>query len=640
MKLFSANLALCLILTTGPAVKAESEYEAFRFGEITAKGWIYNQMVRDMDQGNLSCLDQLRNLGEPFSSKKGRGYGEFEGNYVDAVIRNAIVSGYAPFLSKAETLADRIVSAQDARGFMGGTRPATFKELHAREISLWSQACFLRGLLAYAEYSSNPKYLSAVIYDVDYIMSLFGDDTHNYFMGESSLEGGARAHGLMFVDVLETLHRLTGDKKYYDFAVRLYEDYSSGSNIKNRDNQRSLLTDESLPFLFHAPHIAEHSRVLYYLNEYSSDYDVLAANNLKKFLQALSPSGGLVTDPFLLECVGGKYGDPDLRYEYCSLAESAISFESCFRKTGDPKLGDLIENIVFNAAQAARFPDGKACAYCSRDNQYEAVGDDDHSTFRHQYAACHRIACCVFNQSRIMPYYVSSLWMKRKRDHALVAACYGPSQLATTIDGVEFRILEETMYPFENDIRFRLSPSSPVRIPLVFRIPSWCRSVSLKINGEEVPATCSQGFVTVDRRWRSGDVVDLRFETEARICTAYNNEYFFTYGALLYALPFRERLEVVKSFPNSELKNYNVLLANPADKELYDTLRLEKGLMQRYVSDKSLIRFKYAEAPDREYPYDRAYSYLVVDMVNGKSRQPQQLVPIGSARLRRTTFDH
>jgi len=41
-----------------------------------------------------------------------------------------------------------------------------------------------------------------------------------------------------------------------------------------------------------------------------------------------------------------------LHYEYCSITESAISFESAFQKFGQPELAEIVENIVLNAAQA------------------------------------------------------------------------------------------------------------------------------------------------------------------------------------------------------------------------------------------------------------------------------------------------
>lgn len=612
-------------------------YSQFRLGEITAKGWIYHQMVRDMKEGNLASLNQIRKMGAPFAEKNGRGYGEFEGNYIDAIIRNAIVAGYEPFLDWADEISEKILAGRTVSGFMGGKAPSDFEEARSREIFLWSQACFLRGLLAYAEFTGNPRYLDAVVDDVDYVMSLF-DEGDNFFNGESSVEGGARAHGLMFVDVLEGLHVLTGDKRYLDFAERLYEDYSSGINLKNNDNQKVYLTQKERPFLYHAPHIAEHSRVLYYLAAHSDEYLKLAENSLFKLRQALSPSGGLITDPFLLECVGGNYGDPDLRYEYCSLTETAVSLESCFRKFGDPEIAEIVENIVFNAAQAARFSDGKACAYCSKDNQLLASGDEKDHTFRHQYAACHKIACCVFNQSRIMPYYVHNMWL-RSQDGGILAAYYGPSLLSTEISGHKFGILEETMYPFENTIRFTVSTDKALKVPLRFRIPSWCKGFEIKLNGRSVSSSeLRENILSLERKWSDGDMVELSFDSEVEIHSAYNNEFYFTKGALLFARRFEEKKIPVKSFADSQLKNYNIVPADPTDSLLYENLVLERGIRNKYDTDKSFTRFEYVEYQNKDYPYDEPYSTISVVMYDGKKKSMQTLVPIGSTILRRTTF--
>lgn len=636
-------LLTAILTVSGTAVSSANagkwnpeSYEMFGIGEITAEGWIRNQMIRDMKDGNLGNLDELRKLGEPFGDKKGKGYGEFEGNYLDAIVRNAILTGYEPFLAWSKSLADRILSQQDESGFMGGQKPENFKALHSREIALWSQACYLRGLLAYAEYSDDPKYMEAIIRDVDYVMSLFADENDNFFIGESSVEGGARAHGLMFIDILESLHGITGDDKYLDFAKRLYEDYSKGKNIKNCDNQRKYLSDAGKPFLYHAPHVAEHSRVIYYLASELPGYETLKANSIGKFLQSLSPSGGMITDPFILECVGGKFGDPKLRYEYCSLTESSISLESCFRKFGDVRIAEEVENIVFNAAQAARFSDGKACAYCSRDNQINAIGEESNHTFRLQYAACHKIACCVFNQGRIMPYYVQNMWLK-DRD-GITAAFYGPGRLSTTFRNQRLEIEEDTMYPFENTVKFTVRPEKDVRMSLKFRIPSWADSVVISLNGGALTGNIGENMLTIDRKWKNGDVIVLSFQSGIKMHTACNNEFYFTKGALLYSMGFQEKAVEKKDFGFGNFKNYNLVPADSADIRRYEDLRLVKGIRNKFDADGGLLKFSISETADENYPYDSPYSTISVEMQSGKKKTTGILVPIGSTLLRRTTF--
>jgi len=72
------------------------------FGDIKPQGWIYNQMLRDISSGNSSYLENMRLLGAPINRSDKQGYGEFEGNFADAIIRNAILTDYIPWLDRAK----------------------------------------------------------------------------------------------------------------------------------------------------------------------------------------------------------------------------------------------------------------------------------------------------------------------------------------------------------------------------------------------------------------------------------------------------------------------------------------------------------------------------------------------------------
>jgi len=83
----------------------------------------------------------------------------------------------------------------------------TFRNLLKMKLSCGVSCCFLRAFLAYYEYSKEQKYLKAAIRSVDLMIQTFGSLRNRYFIGETSMEGGARAHGLMYVDVLEKLYQ-------------------------------------------------------------------------------------------------------------------------------------------------------------------------------------------------------------------------------------------------------------------------------------------------------------------------------------------------------------------------------------------------------------------------------------------------
>jgi len=98
---------------------AQTPMKALTFGEIKPQGWIYNQMLRDISSGNSSYLEFMRPLGAPITTSD-KGYGEFEGNFADCVIRNAILTGYQPWLDKAKNIAGFILEIRMKKDMSDG----------------------------------------------------------------------------------------------------------------------------------------------------------------------------------------------------------------------------------------------------------------------------------------------------------------------------------------------------------------------------------------------------------------------------------------------------------------------------------------------------------------------------------------
>lgn len=223
--------------------------------------------------------------------------------------------------------------------------------------------------------------------------------------------------------------------------------------------------------------------------------------------------------------------------EYCSITEGAVSFCSALQKFGVPSYGDLIENLVFNAGQSARLPNGKAISYITADNRLVAK---ESKGFRYQVAACHSVACCNLNAGKLMPYYVSNMWMKTADNKTLVAALLGHSSLTTTLNKKTVRIREETLYPFENSIRFTISPSGNMKFNLMVRLPEWAKAYKVSATGANV--TELNGFIIVSKMWEREDVVTIEFEDPVLVRRHISNSIYLQKGALKYAMKIDEKM--------------------------------------------------------------------------------------------------
>lgn len=229
-------------------------------------------------------------------------------------------------------------------------------------------------------------------------------------------------------------------------------------------------------------------------------------------------------------------------HETCDIADLSWTLGYFLQATGEGKWADMIERAVFNAAPGAVTKDFKALQYFSSVNQVIATGTSNHNDFFHgstwmAYRPVHQTECCSGNVHRIMPNYVSRMWM-RGDDNAVVAALYGPSTFSTIVDGKSVSIKEQTAYPFDESIKFEFDVKGKAVFPFSLRIPSWCSNAAITINGKEYNGEIVCGeFVTIDRKWKKGDIVVLTLPAHAQMKELPGPAAYVERGALLYSFP-------------------------------------------------------------------------------------------------------
>ena len=238
-------------------------------------------------------------------------------------------------------------------------------------------------------------------------------------------------------------------------------------------------------------------------------------------------------------------------HETCDIADYTWTLGYFLMTTGEAKWADKIEKAVFNACPGTITKDFKALQYFSSVNQVIATGNSNHNDFFHgstwmAYRPTHETECCSGNVHRIMPNYVSRMWMKQGRD-TVVAALYGPSEIKLkATNGAECKIEEKTLYPFDGRVDFHFEMSRKARIPFSFRIPEWSASVSVALNGKPLKVDCKPGtFVTIDRKFHDGDRLSVSLGMEPECVQFKDQGVYFTLGPLVfsYAVPQKKTVD-------------------------------------------------------------------------------------------------
>jgi hypothetical protein len=213
--------------------------------------------------------------------------------------------------------------------------------------------------------------------------------------------------------------------------------------------------------------------------------------------------------------------------ETCDVAGYVWSQLSLLAVSGEGRLADRAERAFFNAGPATVSRDFKTHVYFQSPNRF-ADGSPD---FPHgpragggSYQPKHGPLCCTAALNRIVPYYVTQMWMATY-DNGLAATCYGPCKVtALAADRVPVEITCNTNYPFNETIEMSVKPAKEAEFPIYFHIPGWCANPELNVNGvASKVAQNAKGFACVSRSWKTGDTVRLHFPMTAIVKTGRDN---------------------------------------------------------------------------------------------------------------------
>src|SRR5690606_17449329 len=131
-------------------------------------------------------------------------------------------------------------------------------------------------------------------------------------------------------------------------------------------------------------------------------------------------------------------------------------------------------------------------------------------------------------------------------DKGVAALVYAPSKATIKVaEGNTVELTEQTNYPFDESIRFTLKMANSVKFPFHLRIPGWCKSATVKINGTEWDQYSGNQIVKIKREWKSGDVLELFLPMELRNERWYENSVSIERGPLNFALKIGEKWEKI-----------------------------------------------------------------------------------------------
>jgi DUF1680 family protein len=253
--------------------------------------------------------------------------------------------------------------------------------------------------------------------------------------------------------------------------------------------------------------------------------------------------------------------------ELCSTVELMFSLEKMVAITGNVEWADHLERIAFNSLPTQVSDDFMSKQYYQQANQVMTTRhvhnfNQEHDGTDIVFGLLTGYPCCASNMHQGWPKFTQSLWMATP-DNGLAVLAYSPSEVTAKVgNGYTVKITEETHYPMDEKIHFRLQiPDKKVKeiaFPLHLRIPAWCNKAIITVNGKEEQVTGNQIFV-LSRTWKNGDEVALHLEMHLKSERWNEESISIERGPLVYALKMDEQWQQ-KEVPEHEVyyfgKNY------------------------------------------------------------------------------------
>ena len=427
----------------------------------------------------------------------------------------------------------KIAAAQEEDGYLYTAR--TIDPEHPHKMSgpeRWSRVDMSHELynlghmyeaaVAYYQATSKRAFLDVAIKSADLISEVFGPDALRQVPGHQEVELG-----------LVKLYRVTGNEKYLELAKFFLNErgHANGRILQQAFGNMGYMQDH-IPVIEQREAVGHSVRAMYM---YSAMADVAALTGDQDFVNALRHIWENVVQKKLAltgsvgarhqgEAFGDDYELPNRTAynETCAAIGNIFWNHRMFLLDGQSKYYDVLERTLYNGFLSGISLEGNTFFYVNpleSDGQFAFNADD--SITRQPWFNC---SCCPTNIVRLMPSLPGYIYALR--DERLYVNLYIGSQAQFQLKGSGVQITQVTNYPWDGDVKLTINPAQPTPFTLSLRVPGWVRGqpvpsdlyryldntpgdITVQVNGETITVKEEQGYIGINRTWRSGDVVEL-----------------------------------------------------------------------------------------------------------------------------------
>lgn len=370
------------------------------------------------------------------------------------------------------------------------------------------------------------NFLDIALKNADLFVQTFGDGAGKILAvpGHQIIETG-----------LVKLYEITGKEDYLKLA-KFFLDHRGDPNKKenygaySQDHKPVTQQDEVVGHAVRAVYMyagMTDIAAIYKDQAYRQTIDKLWDNMVEKKTYITGGIGGKHDG----EAFGANYELPNLTAynETCAAIGSVYWNNRLFNLTGDVKYTDVLERTLYNGVISGISLKGTEFFY---PNPLESDGK-----YKFNQGACTRsgwfdCSCCPTNLIRFIPAIPGLIYAQQ--NETLYVNLYMSSTADVTLgNNKKLNISQATAYPWDSSVKIIVNPEASGNFTLKLRVPGWARNEvmpgglysyankykgtpQLIINGKKQEAAISEGYFTLDRNWKKGDVVTVNFPMEVR----------------------------------------------------------------------------------------------------------------------------
>ncbi|SFT21375.1 beta-L-arabinofuranosidase domain-containing protein [Paenibacillus sp. BC26] len=608
-------------------------FQALPLGAIKPAGWLRNQLRIQADGLTGHLEEHWGDVGPDNGWIGGQGESWERGPYyLDGLLPLAYLLEDEKLIAKAQRWVEWSLASQGEDGNFGprGTIQSVNNDINKKH-DWWHYMIMLKVMTQYAEVTGDDRVVPFLTRYFRYVHS---------HIASNPLEGWAKARGAEMVLCVQWLYKETGDAFLLELADTVAEQTLDWTDVFHDFPYWRKV--EEWDWSTHVVNVAMGIKTPAIRFELSGAEVELAAvhRGIDSLMTYHGQAHGMFSGD---EWLSGT--SPSQGVELCAVVEYMYSMEHLTRVFGEGRFGDILEKVAFNALPAAISKDWTSHQYDQQVNQIVcnvAPRAWSNGPDANLFGLEPHFGCCTSNMHQGWPKFTSHLWMG-DGNGGLAAVSYAPSVVNATVgSGATTTAATVTVsgeYPFRDMVHITVALDRPSEtFALSMRIPAWCASPVLSVNGANVSLNVVNGYARVEREWSDGDVLTLSLPMA--VTTTSRNLYAISVerGPLVYALPIQENWQLLTKramfhdwevYPGSPWK-YGLLADND-----YAVSESEVPY-QPFDAEHAPVRLKAAGQLVREWKMEgnNAGTPPIYPKVEGQEIAELTLVPYGSARLR------